>query len=102
DESIDGNEEKISSLKAKVKDLNYTLALVRNSLIGVVLIAGIVLVVNKRFHFGEKMTKGFDSFRNGRKEYDILDFSENPSKGKPSKSKGRSALKNMFSFLFWN
>lgn len=100
--NITTNQAEINSLRAQLTDLNNILLLVRNSIIAGLILVGIVFFSNKRYHFGERMAKEFDSLKNGRKDYNILNYIKQSEKEnvKSSKTgKAKSVLKNMFSFF---
>ncbi|RLF52573.1 MAG: hypothetical protein DRN24_03020 [Thermoplasmata archaeon] len=65
--------EDINVLKAKVHDLQGTILLIRNTLIGLFLLAGALFLVNRRYPLGEIMKNGNILSRNG-KQYKIVDF----------------------------
>lgn len=66
--------EEIDALKAKVNDLNGIIMLIRNSLIGLVLIAGALYLTNRRYPFREIMKNGNGLFKNGNKQRKPVDF----------------------------
>ena len=65
--------EEINALQAKVHELQGTILLIRNTLIGLGLLAGALFLVNRRYPLGEVMKNGNILSRNGR-QYKIVDF----------------------------
>lgn len=91
-EDIAFHEGEINTLRAEVKNLNGIIALIRNALIALGLIAGALFIVRRRYPVGELIVNGYGSFKNGYKQYKIVDFVQKTEAiGKPAK---RSAIRN--------
>lgn len=73
-ENIVFHEGEINTLRAEVKNLNGIIALIRNTLIALGLIAGALFIVRRRYPVGELIVNGYGSFKNGYKQYKIVDF----------------------------
>lgn len=91
-EDIAFHEGEINTLRAEVKNLNGIIALIRNTLIALGLIAGALFLVSRRYPVGEVIVNGYGSFKNGYKQYKIVDFVQKTEAiEKPAK---RSAIRN--------
>jgi len=69
--------EEIDALNAKVNDLNGIIMLIRNSLMGLVLIAGVLYLTNRRYPFREIM-------KNGNKQRKPVEFVKQTKASKAS------------------
>jgi hypothetical protein len=74
--------EDIESLQAKLNSINGVIALVRNTLIGLGVLAFGLFLFNRKYPFGQIARNGKSLFRNG-KQHTIVDFVPKAKKAKP-------------------
>jgi len=110
DNHLMNHETELDLLKAKINDLNATILLLRNCLVGFGLIAGCLYIINRRYPFKDMINNtGID--RNPERKYKIVDFKK-PAEAKRSSSKikmptirkspKKSPLRFLFSFFHIN
>jgi len=74
--------EDIEALQAKLNNINGVIALVRNTLIGLGILAFGLFLFNRKYPFGQIARNGKNLFRNG-KQHTIVDFVPKAKKAKP-------------------
>jgi len=74
--------EDIESLQAKLNNINGVIALVRNTLIGLGILAFGLFLFNRKYPFGQIARNGKNLFKDG-KQHTIVDFVPKAKKAKP-------------------
>ena len=86
DEELVLQEEDIELLQAKLKNLNGVIALVRNTLIGLGILACGLFLFNRRYRFGQIRRNGKDIYQNGGRQHSIVEFMPKPEQAKKAKN----------------
>lgn len=109
--NIDSNSEEIDVLRARVNNLNFMIGLLRNFIIGLLVLAFVLYVINKRYPLKE-MTKKYNRIIKDGRPKPIYDFSGKfkymgeklnlLTRIRVKRNPKRSPLRFLFSFLHIN